>query len=63
MQRKWLVHSAGKIAYFGFVVLQAFFRCKCRAIHSVVSELGVQAHPQKFWFVENLGKIPESSGR
>ena len=21
---------------------------------------GVQAHPLKFWFVENLGKIPEN---
>jgi len=25
-------------------------------------ELRGQAHPQKFWFVENLGKIPENSG-
>jgi len=24
---------------------------------------GVQAHPQKFWFVQNLGKIPETFGK
>jgi len=24
---------------------------------------GVQAHPQKFWFVENLGKIPKNLGK
>jgi len=24
---------------------------------------GVQAHLQKFWFVKNLGKIPENLGK
>ena len=24
---------------------------------------GLQAHPQKFWFVENLGKSPENPGK
>jgi len=24
---------------------------------------GVQAHLQKFWFAENLGKIPENPGK
>jgi len=31
--------------------------------HTVVLEAGVQevqVHPQKFWFVENSGKIPEN---
>ena len=27
---------------------------------AVVLEVGLQAHPQKFWFAENLGKIPEN---
>jgi len=27
---------------------------------AVVLDLTVQAHPQKFWFAENLGNIPES---
>jgi len=32
---------------------------------AVVLEVGVQwvqAHPQKFWFAENVGKIPENPG-
>jgi len=24
---------------------------------------GVQAHPQKFWFVQNFGKTPENLGK
>ena len=24
---------------------------------------GLQAHPQKFWFAENLGKSPENPGK
>ena len=35
------------------------------ALYSVVKELGVQAaqvHPQKFWFDETPGKIPENLG-
>ena len=28
-----------------------------------ISGAGVQAHPQKFWFVENFGKIPENLGK
>ena len=27
---------------------------------AVVLDLGVQAHPQKFWLAENLGNIPEN---
>ena len=30
---------------------------------AVLLEVGVQAHPQKFWFAENLGKIPENPGK
>ena len=30
---------------------------------AVVLEVGVQAHPQKVWFDENLGKSPENSGK
>jgi len=30
---------------------------------AVVLEVRVQAHPQKFWFAENLGKIPENPGK
>jgi len=29
----------------------------------VVLEVGVQAHPQKFSFAENLRKIPENPGK
>jgi len=29
----------------------------------VVLQVGVQAHPQKFWFAENLRKIPENPGK
>jgi len=32
-------------------------------VKPVVSEAGVQAHPQKFCFVENPGKIPENVGK
>ena len=28
-----------------------------------VGEQGVQTHPLKFWFAENLGKIPENPGK
>jgi len=30
---------------------------------AVVLDLGVQAHPQKFWLAENLGNIPENPRR
>ena len=30
---------------------------------AVVLQVGVQAHPQKFWFAENLRKIPENPGK
>jgi len=33
---------------------------------AVVLEVGMQelqAHPQKFWFAENLGKSPENPGK
>ena len=28
-----------------------------------MQEIGVKAHPQKFWFVENPSKIPENLGK
>ena len=39
-----------------------FFECFGR-LQAVVSEAGVQDHPQKFWFVESPGKIPENLGK
>jgi len=33
--------------------------CMTKCIHPVVLEAGVQAHPRKFWFVENPRKIHE----
>ena len=32
-------------------------------VHQVLWEAGVQAHPQKFWFVENPSKIAENLGK
>jgi len=31
--------------------------------NSVVLELGVKAHPQKFWFAKNLGKTSNNLGK
>jgi len=59
MQLKWLEHSAGKIGYFALCKLFSRFMSRC-PISGV--ELRLQVHPQKFWFVENCGEIPENPG-
>ena len=47
---------------FGSVFLQELVVHLCTVAGSGAGE-GMQAHLQKFWFVENLGKIPETPGK